>query len=161
MQSEELKQKIERLKEELREAEARERAEAKARRDAVPILMAYRLEPDSRPQLDEIYDPAVRRYYLSGHVVNREEAEAAGHDVSRKEGGMMYLFNTLSGRLVMRCGGGHVYVGTLYGEDPYLDETLEELNEFLRTHPEGGDVTGIVQLYREKTAAFALERAHR
>jgi hypothetical protein len=57
---------------------------------------------------------------------------------------MVYIFNTLSHRIVTSVGGGTVYLSGSWGAKESAEQAVEELNKFLTAHPEGGDVTQIV-----------------
>jgi hypothetical protein len=89
-------------------------------------------------------------------VLNRAELTEAGwSDRDLGDGQMKYLFNTLSKRLVMHVGGGQVYFsepwpGQRTDEEGMraFHETLDELSDFLANNPEGGDVTEIINWFR-------------
>jgi hypothetical protein len=87
---------------------------------------------------DRLYDNSCLLYKLTGMVKNATELRAVGK--TPFEGSMTYLFNTLSGRIVMAVSGG-----TTFTNNP---ECFKELSEFLYTMPRGGDVTEIVNKYR-------------
>jgi hypothetical protein len=147
---------VDQLRAELREAEALEVAEGNARREVVPVQWKFTLTPDTK-KYHRLYDPTCRLYRLEGTIVNRAEAEAAGHNVNHREGGMTYVFNAWSDRLVMAIGGGTVFVGDSFGNEKDDSDVIamQELSEFIVEHPGGGDVTAIVQRHRERRAADA------
>lgn len=145
----------EQLRKELKEAEARERAQAEEARRAVKVQWKFTLMPDTRGH-DVMYDETCLLYSLKGEITNREEAEAVGHHLSHSEGSMTYVFNTVTGRIVCATGGGTIYVGGFGGawsggeqEQELASQTMRELGTFLTMWPEGGDVTAIVANYRE------------
>lgn len=137
--------KVERLEAELRAAKL-ERAEARqAERDAVVVEWTYGVRPTERAH-HKSYDESCVYYDLFGTVVNKTEAEAAGHNIN--DGSMAYLFNTLSGKIVGDTGGGTVYIGFQRDWDDAHMAAINALGEFLDEHPEGGDVTEIVETYK-------------
>ena len=139
------------LREELRQAEARERVEAEARKRATPVVYRFTAE-ESTPAWHKVYDPSCRLYNLRGEVVNREEAKAAGHsDHEMHEGGMLYLYNTLTERIVTSIGGGQIWIGANWnGSTGSDDVAFDQVSAFLAAHPEGGDITSIVQAHRKR-----------
>lgn len=132
----------EELRRELMEAEEREFEAMEARRREVPVRYRYTLTPEEpERRWREVYDPSCRLYRLSGEVVNREEALLVGHspDGMMSGEGMTYVFNGLSGLFVTGVGGGRILVS---GDG--AQATFELLSSFVRTNPEGGDVTEII-----------------
>jgi hypothetical protein len=121
-----------------------QRRERKELLDSVTPRMTYTIEPtETKSFIDRIYDPAVKVYRLTGTCTNIAECEAAGHIIST--GGMNYLFNTATNRLIMSFGGGHVYIGHGYDADENTEWAYNRIGEFLVRHPEGGDITPIVE----------------
>jgi hypothetical protein len=147
---------------ELRERERQlrdEAAEAKeALRRSVERKMSYVFYPADSQQYrhDRLWDDSCKYYILRGVVLNRAELTEAGwSDRDLGDGQMKYLFNTLSKRLVMHVGGGQVYFsepwpGQRTDEEGMraFHETLDELSDFLANNPEGGDVTEIINWFR-------------
>lgn len=131
------------LRAELAELEAAEKATVKAA-DAVVPKFTFDLAVDDL-KFDKLFDPSVIAYRLSGTCTNAEELAEVGRSHSAEGGGMVYLFNTLSGRFIMSHGGGRVYLskaGSAFSTD--LDK-IALLEAFVAVHPEGGDVTDIVR----------------
>ncbi len=87
---------------------------------------------------DRVYDASCIMYQLTGKVLNAEEMKAAGN--TPFEGSMRYLYNTLSGNIIMAVGGGSVFIEGLDG--------MMALSEFIHNNPAGGYVTPIVEKYR-------------
>jgi len=145
---------VEELRAELREAERREAAELQIRRAKVQVRRQFTLLPyEDVHFLDRVYDSTCKLYRLVSTVVNHDEAKTAGHtELEMRNGGMTYVYNTLSHRLVTGVGGGTIWIGpTWMNEDDTSDvEAFEELNAFLLEHPEGGDVTEIVERFRNR-----------
>src|SRR5262245_23848950 len=93
---------IEELEAQLKAAKEVQRRERDELRRSVTPRMVYTIEPATKVY-DRIYDPAVVMYRLEGTCTNVAECEAAGHVIST--GGMNYLYNTATSRLVMAVGG--------------------------------------------------------
>jgi hypothetical protein len=143
---------IDEIRAELRAAEQAEATRKAAARDAIPITEAFTIEPIPAAGHHEVWDPTITLYRIAGRVTNREEAAAAGHHVP-SDGGMVYAFNTLTGKIVMGVGGGTYYIsGRGWGTNPDKQARAEvaftAINEFIATNPTGGDITSIVQQYR-------------
>lgn len=139
------------LQAQLRALEALEEAERKARVKAAPIVMKFTIEPTT-DRWHEVYDDSCLLYKLEGKVTNREEAKRAGHpDHDLRDGGMTYVFNKLSGRIVTGVGGGTIWIGagwqTKNAESAH--DTMETISRYLVEHPEGGDITYIVEIHRK------------
>lgn len=148
---------IREIEAELKEAQAIEDAELKARRDAVKLLWEYTMTPMETKlsdDFDPIYDPTISAYKLYGRVINREECLAAGHpEFLLGGGGMRYLFNKVTGRLIGPTGGGTIYIGLGFGRRnrgiKKLEKVITAISQFLVEHPEGGDISAIVGPFRE------------
>ena len=145
---------VEQLRAELKRAEEAEKQKQEERAKACPPIWRFTITPDNS-KFDRIYDDTCRLYRLSGVITNKEETEAAGnHIFSGSEGGMSYVFNSLSGKIVMGVGGGRIFVsGRTWNPNPDEDnsavETFEKISAFIRENPEGGDITDIVNEHRE------------
>ena len=132
----------------IKDQEAAERLKAL---EATPPIWQFVIEPDD-DKFDQVYDDSVIKYRIEGIVINKEEAEAAGHDI--RTGGMTYLYNTLSKKLIMSIGGGHVWISRRnWYKETEVDEAgvvaWEAVERFIDEHPEGGDITDIISKYRE------------
>lgn len=127
----------------------RQRRDRQARLDSVKKRYKFSIErvEDSHRNQRPLMDPSIVQYALHGRIVNKPELEAAGHSVDSRmmsEGYMVYLYNTLSGRFVTALGGGHVWLRTGdWGDTP--DPEWAEVEQLVRDHPDGGDITEIVQ----------------
>jgi hypothetical protein len=137
------------LREELRLAEEAEEAVMAEKRKNTPVqyLFTLTLVPEDK-HWDPIFDDTCQLYLLKGEVLNKDELKAVGQSSSLLfEGGMKYVFNGATGYLVCSVGGGSIFT-----KDP---NCFAALSEFLGEHPEGGDVTSIVEYYRN------IEKAER
>jgi hypothetical protein len=136
------------LRRELREAEQRDVDNREAARKATPVKYQYTIEPAKREStFDKIYDDTCCMYEIRRTAVNLEAAVAAGHEEwELRDGRMRYLFNSWGGKIVTAVGGGTVYIGRVWnGPEDYADDrAFEQINVFLGEHPEGGDITTIV-----------------
>lgn len=146
----------EQLRKELKNAEAREAAEFEAKRRATPPIRKYMIELmeiSNNSSFDYVYDDSCLLYRIHSFVTNKEAAEAAGWSSSwdLNAGGMTYVYNTLSKKLVMGTGGGNIYIGPSWNksDDTSHIRAMEEINAFLQQHPEGGDITDIVMRHRQ------------
>ncbi len=139
------------LREQLRDAEERESAERKAKMEATPIVWRYTILPANDPW-QEVYDDSCLLYELKGEITNADEAKAAGRpDHSIRPGGMTYVFNKLSGRIVTSTGGGTIFVSGRYGGESKkaaAQEAMRQISRFLRDNPNGGDITEIIKNYK-------------
>lgn len=108
--------------------------------DAVRPVYRFTLLPTD-DKFDKVYDPSCVFYYLKGEVLNIEEMEAVGKQPF--QGGMKYLYNTLSESFVMSTGGG-----CTFHRRENTEALLIDLAEFIATDGNGGDVTEIVNRYR-------------
>lgn len=137
------------LEAELKQLRQQQREEQEAARKAVSPTYRFTLTPAESSGFDRIVDPSCELWRLTGTVTNREELVAVGASVH--EGGMNYLFNTLSGRFVLVVGGGQVWLhlsgDTVWGREAHT-EAFAELEAFVVANPEGGDVTDIVSRHR-------------
>lgn len=129
---------VNRLRAELLAAERLLAAEQKEKAMHVQPIYRFTLSLVTPMRGAKIYDTSCVLYTLTGEVINKEEMRYVGK--TPFEGGMNYLFNTLSGKFVMAVGGGAVYTS-----DPWC---LAALSSFILQNPNGGDVTSIVNHYR-------------
>jgi hypothetical protein len=146
---------IARLEAQLRDLRAEKEAATAAQRDLTPIIWQYTIRPvdESERRYDEVYDDTCALYKIEGRVLNEDEARAAGHpDHAMRGGGMTYLFNKSTGKIVMATGGGTIYVARSWSSKAAGDEShivaFNKINAFLADHPEGGDITEIVEEHR-------------
>lgn len=134
------------LRAELAEAEAREKTERDLLKQQVPIQYRYEIAPQpSREAIfDKVYDPTCVRYRIVRRTVNPKEAEAAGHpDWELQEGGMTYVFNTGTNRIICSVSGGTIYISGVGA-----DAAFEQVGNFLAANPQGGDITDIVERFQ-------------
>jgi hypothetical protein len=131
---------VEQLRAKLREAEAREAAEAKERADSVQPVVTVEIRPADREAYAwrEIYDDAVTLWTVEATLQNEAELKAVGKE--HRVGSMTYYFNTATGRLVTSVGGGYVYLKK-------SREQWDEVSAFIVAHAEGGDITELVTKY--------------
>lgn len=145
---------IEDIEAELREARQARDAERKRIRDATPVVRRFTILPHSpRRFSEEMYDDNCALYELRAEVINKEEAMAAGHSEHEfREGGMTYVFNKISGRIVCGTGGGTFWVsrGTSEKSRQSANRAMDEISSFIRRHPDGGDITSIVNKHRSR-----------
>lgn len=147
------------LEAQIRAIRNEQKAELAERQKSVTPVWRFTILPNEDRSFDKIWDKSVVLYQLRGEVVNRDECEAVGHDVRQMSGSMNYLFNTLSGRLVMSTGGGNVYLSdktwSLRSDKEAVQRSFEKavtaIESFLAEHPEGGDITEIISQHRAET----------
>jgi hypothetical protein len=70
-------------------------------------------------------------------------------------GSMSYLFNTATGKIITSIGGGSVFIKTKswYMQPGEVDDTqqvLDEVNEFLVSHPYGGEITHLIEAHQAR-----------
>jgi hypothetical protein len=141
----ELQQRIAEMQRELKTLQDQE---SKAKRDALKAFTRqwrFTIKPYDA-KLDRIYDDTLVWYYLRGELLNADEYKALGGDVERSNGGMAYLYNTLTKRIVMSGGGGNLYIpsGWNRSEQESIQDTFIKLAAFIADNPNGGDVTAII-----------------
>ena len=145
-------ERIDQLRAELAAAEEAEKEARVAKLEAVPVVMRYSVSRDTSAYVtNDLYDDAVVPYRVEGRVVNREAALAAGHEsgsLDRRGGGMTWLFNTLSDKLVCDVGGGSVHFGFPGDVDEAHLKAVKDIAAFIAANPDGGDITGIIEEYR-------------
>jgi hypothetical protein len=158
---------IQEIRAELAEAEKAEKLELERLKEAFPPIWQFTIKPAaprSFSSTDELYDDTCRFYELEGEVINREEAAAVGHtELFMRGGGMTYVYNTLSHRIICATGGGTIYISRPWSirDDTSAQETMEEVNAFLLENPEGGDITEIVERHRTRVRQLEAERRAR
>lgn len=138
------------LQAQLRALEAIEEAERKARIKAAPIVMKFTITPTT-DRWHEVYDDSCLLYELEGKVANREQAKEAGHnDIDLRDGAMTYLFNKATGKIVTAIGGGTIWISSGWQiKNPESAQwAMARIGHYLVNHPEGGDITDIVETHR-------------
>lgn len=133
----ELRDQIAALEAELHEAQKVEREEQRALREAFVKQWKFIIAPQDK-SWGKIYDPSIKRYYLSGSLLNANDYRAIGG--CHNEGGMAYLYNTKTEHVIMSEGGGHIYIS----ENDNTADVLRRLGQFIANNPNGGDVTHII-----------------
>lgn len=118
-------------------------AKEEAKKSIKPVV-TYSISPyTSTLRSDTIYDPEVVRYEVKAKCHNLDALAEVG--VNWQGGGMVYLFNRATNRLIMGHGGGYIYLK----KSP---EMWAEVSAFIVAHPEGGDITEIVEKYAHISA---------
>jgi hypothetical protein len=142
----------EELRAELKRIEQEEAAEKTARKAATPVVRKFTIKPVTN-RWTVMYDSTCVLYDLSAEVTNADEAKAAGHyEHDMRGGGMTYVFNTGTGRIVCSTGGGTIWIGGGFAgqNDESAAWTMIQISAFIVQHPEGGDITAIVEAHRNK-----------
>jgi len=129
-----------RLARQLKEVNDEIAAAKQAVRDSVKPDVRYTIQPGESHRWDRVWDDAVVPYHIGAKVLNREALEEVGAQVPQ-EGGMRYLFNTATGKLIGYTGGGNIYLGD-------NQRAFDQVSAFLQASPEGGDITDIVESTR-------------
>lgn len=138
---------IEEIEEELRLARRAQADETKRRREAVKPRYEYVIAPTTGYSHDRCYDPAVVLYRVESICLNMAECVAAGHsEQNLRQGGMTYYFNTATGRIITSTGGGHLHIES-FDDVEESTKCIAEVSEFLVAHPEGGEITDIVERF--------------
>jgi len=145
-------QSVEELRRQLREAEALEAQAREERRRQTPVRYQYFIALASRRNsFDRLYDDTIVQYHIERVILNKAEAEAAGHqDWELRADGINYLFNKGTGKIICTLGGGTSYISERWnGENDGADvEAFEAISQFLDEHPNGGDITPIVETFQ-------------
>lgn len=133
---------LEEAREALRRAQAREDIAREDRKKATPIQRIFTVYPSPDNTWDKVYDSTCRLYTIHSEVKNYEEAKEAGHPHHvLDKGGMKYIFNTTTNHIVMAVGGGMIWTSD--------EHAMDEISEFIKNNPEGGDITFIISKYRK------------
>lgn len=148
----ETKYTIEQLEAMLLAAKAESRKAREEAADKVQPRYQFTVEPRfDNAGFMRILDPAVTVWRVSGIVLNVEELDKVGKRVS--QGGMDYLYNKATGRIIGAFGGGTVWFSRGFSSDKPGPEELEayaRLEAYIDAHPAGGDITHIIEDYRTK-----------
>jgi hypothetical protein len=139
------------LKAAIRAKELRERS----LHDSVKPVWRYTLEPGPIEGYNPLWDDTLGWYVLAGHVDNVDELIAVGWSAREfSRGSMRYLFNTSTGKIVMHSGGGTMYISSGWSTADSLEaeqRAIAKVGAFLVAHPEGGDITEIVNAFKKET----------
>jgi hypothetical protein len=131
---------VKELELELREARALEDEERRERAKATKAVYQFTLKRvRDEAAWHPVYDDFCLLYRLTGKVLNVAELKSVGKIPF--EGSMLYLFNGATGRFAAAISGGSIFTS-----DP---NAFEDLSTFVADHAEGGDVTEIIERYRE------------
>jgi hypothetical protein len=142
--------KVAELREALSQAEAQEAAENEVRKLQTPPRFRYTIRPDSRNAFfDKMYDSTCLRYIIRRACLNEFEARAAGHH-NINGGQMVYIFNTVTSRIICSVGGGTSYIVSSYADDGADDQAFTDIGQFLKSNPNGGVITTIVDEFRAR-----------
>lgn len=156
------------LRAELAAAELAEREAAKAKRAAFKLDWQYHIRPvarDRHSSFDKMYDSTCERYKIDRTLLNQEAAKAAGiPDHEMRAGGMEYIYNKLTCRIICSTGGGTIYINedhyrpTNTSPDGADERAMLAIGAFLISNPRGGDITEIVQAFEAERAASRAAR---
>lgn len=158
MTDQELAKAIEAAKAEVARLEQSRRDLREARKKLVKRQWKFTLSLKKLDSWDRVREGSqVVVYHLHGEVTNKEEvAEFYPTGDYHTSGGMSYYFNQANGKFIGSTGGGSIFInqdGGLYDKDRAeckedSDKVWSLLEEFVKVHPEGGDVTEIINLQR-------------
>ncbi len=131
---------VKELEAQLAEARALEEEERSRLAALVKPVWKFYLQKYTPKGYDVVYDDTCTLYTMAGELQNETELKEVGHYVHSTRGSMQYIYNELSAHFVMAVGGGTIYTSE--------QGAWDELSEFITEHPEGGEVTEIVNKYR-------------
>jgi hypothetical protein len=149
------------LRKELEVAEERERAEIRAKKEAVRPIFEYWVAPaETRitSSYGKLYDPTCLLYEIKRTTANRVAARVAGWtEDDMKEGSATYIYNIVTRRIVCAVGGGTIYINrALDSAEDFADDTaFFHLGMYLAEYPGGGDITYIVEDFKANRKASA------
>ncbi len=115
---------IKRLQELQKELLKQAECERAARKAACPRIMKFTIARAKVDSFTRLYDDSCYWLRLTGEVTNKVECKAAGWaDSELYSGGLNYLFNDLSKKIVMSHGGGTYYIQdeTFWGDGESLE----------------------------------------
>jgi hypothetical protein len=146
---------IEEVERELAELKRAEQSRKAALKASTPIQYRFTITPaEGRHRYHKSYDDTCAVYELRGEILNEAEARAVGHDTS-VAGGAAYLYNRGTGRIVCLVSGGRIWISEAYTQNDGADETaFRQIGQFLAEHPEGGDISDIVNEFRAVRALW-------
>lgn len=121
-------------------------AEKRAKAAAVKPDYMFTVQPIKNDNWTPVYDDTCCLYFIEGWVRNKAELEAAGNRVPIT-GGMKFYFNKATGKLIGSVGGGTTYIGS--GHPEIAQACYGEVSAFIVTHPDGGEITQIMNKYRK------------
>lgn len=132
---------VKELREELKAAEKREEEEARRRKESVVPEFVYLVKrAEFRAKgWNNMLDSSVVCYYFWKEAKNQAECNAAGH--AFLTGGIKYLFNTATGRLICHSGGGTLIIKE-HGDR--AADIIHRVNNFLVANPDGGVITELL-----------------
>jgi hypothetical protein len=140
---------IKQLEAMLKEAHKREDDAKAEKKAATPVIWEFTIMPSDRHG-DKIWDDNCCFYEIKGRIVNEAEAKAVGHHIGFS-GSMVYVYNKLSKQIVCDVGGGTSFINASWGGDSEsARKAFDEVNAFLIDHPEGGDITDIVNRHKQR-----------
>ena len=133
----------------LAEIKREEAEQARLAREAVVPVWSYTWAPDagrearrnSRSSFDRLYDDSVSVWRLEGTCTNAAEMAAVARSHEAEGGGMSYLLNRATGKIITSVSGGRIFLQAA--------ESMQALADWAFEHPEGGDVTELVTALRE------------
>lgn len=141
------------IKAELAQAQEREQANAKRVREQTPVVYKFTIKPvNSQRLFDRMYDDTCKLYEIRREVQNRTEAQAVGHhEWELRDGGMRYVYNTKTTKIVCSVGGGTSYISPNWNgpDDEYDGIAFDQIARFIVKNPDGGDITDIVKEFQE------------
>ena len=139
------------LEAELKATRELARMEAEALRESVVPEYRYTVAPID-DKFDRIYDESVVQYRIEGICTNQEAVDAVGG--KSFTGGMTYLFNKASGKIIGAFGGGSTFISgrgfTRHTEE--VDVTIAKISAFIVLYPAGGDITLLIEEHRASIA---------
>lgn len=155
------------LRQMLAEAELAEREARKAAIKAFVLDWRYTIKlvtPRTGVSFDKMYDSTCARYKIDRTLLNRDEAKLSGvPDHEMREGGMEYIYNKLTCRIICSSGGGTIYISEDWSakdqDKDHADErAMLAIGAFLIDHPKGGDITEIITAFEAERAAARAAR---
>lgn len=143
MNEEQINLKINELNQELVELKKKKEELKEARKKETKPIFNWTITPVQLRMNDDftfIFDETVVMYNIVSRCVNIDEVKDAGRPSWDWQGGCMnYLFNKVTGLLIMGVGGGLVM---LSGRDT---KRWGNVSSFLVNNPLGGDITKLME----------------
>ncbi len=139
MSTETIKAQIAALEAALKAAQMAESDDRRTRLKAFKKQWRFTMTPVN-DTWEKIHDDTIKQYRLTGKLLNADEYKAIGGD-DRSGGGMNYLYNTVTRKVIKQDGGGNIYVDC---KRDNAAEIYAALGAAIHASPESADVTAIV-----------------
>lgn len=155
MKKEEIEVEILKLNQELERLNKEFEDEIKKSRENFKKIWTFQLVNETKNfekyHYQRLMDENIRHYLIKSTLHNVKEAKELGIDTSA--GNQGFLYNSLSGKLILNYGGGYMFIPSNPNWNASLDieerkedfnKTIKSVEDFITRYPDGGDVTELI-----------------